>query len=144
MSLWPKTSPKPNRTRGRGVNAPLPENKKGVSPMVIELSAQTIITAGAVLTAIGIILGLIVKGVNWFNRQNAQDERLDAQDKKLKDLEQKHNDDMALAQEENRLIIEALLACLQAHQADGHNGPVTENIKNINDYLNRTAHQRKE
>ena len=109
--------------------------------MYIELSLQSVIAfCGAVSAVVGIVTGVvvwIVKGALWVKHQQEQDQE-------IQDLRDKHNADMAAMQEENRIIIEALLACLEAHHADGHNGPVTQNIANIKSYLNKTAHQQRE
>ena len=109
--------------------------------MYIELSPQSVIAfCGAVSAVAGIVTGVvvwIVKGALWVKHQQEQDQE-------LQDLRDKHNADMAAMQEENRIIIEALLACLEAHHADGHNGPVTQNITNIKSYLNKTAHTPRE
>lgn len=109
--------------------------------MYIELSLQSVIAfCGAVSAVVGIVTGVvvwIVKGALWVKHQQEQDQE-------IQDLRDKHNADMAAMQEENRIIIEALLACLEAHHADGHNGPVTQNIANIKSYLNKTAHTPRE
>ena len=109
--------------------------------MYIELSLQSVIAfCGAVSAVIGVVTGVviwIVKGALWVKHQQEQDQE-------IQNLRDKHNSDMAAMQEENRIIIEALLACLEAHHADGHNGPVTQNIANIKSYLNKTAHTSRE
>lgn len=112
-------------------------SRKMVVIMVIEVTAQTVITFAALLSAIGGIVALIVKLVHWVDNQKAQDGKITA-------LEEKHEEDMKEIREESRLMIEGLLACLKAHQADGHNGPVTENIKSIETYLYDKAHESKE
>lgn len=103
--------------------------------MVIELTAQSIITAGGVVTALGILIGLVVKLVHWVDEQKEQGERIQA-------LEKKHQEDMEAAQKENELIIEGLLGCLKGLQEKGCNGPVTEKADKIERYLNEKAHSK--
>lgn len=109
--------------------------------MSIEVTLQSVIAfCGAVSAVVGILTGIVVwvvKGALWVKHQQEQDQEIQA-------LRDRHQADMAAMQEENRIIIEALLACLEAHHADGHNGPVTQNIANIKSYLNKTAHQQRE
>ncbi len=109
--------------------------------MVIEVTLQNVIAfCGAVSAVVGILTGIvvwIVKGALWVKHQQEQDTEIQA-------LKEQHESDMKDMREEFRIMMEGLLACLKAHQADGHNGPVTENIKSIETYLNDKAHERKE
>jgi hypothetical protein len=107
----------------------------------IELSPQSVIAfCGAVSAVVGLVTGIvvwIVKGALWVKHQQEQDQEIQT-------IKDQHEADMNERLEESRLMIGGLLACLKAHQADGHNGPVTENIKSIETYLNNKAHARKE
>lgn len=108
-----------------------------MSPVVIELTAQTIITAAGVVTALGVLIGLVVKVVNWVNEQKAQRQDLD-------DLNEKHEKDMKAMQEENQLLMYGILSCLKGLQEKGCNGPVTDAVNKIEKYLNAKAHESKE
>lgn len=103
--------------------------------MVIELTAQTIISAGAVVTALGILIGLVVKLVHWVDEQ-------DAQGNEIKDLKSKHEADMEKVREENQMQMYGILACLKGLQEQGCNGPVTEAANKIEKYLNEKAHDK--
>lgn len=103
--------------------------------MVIELTAQTIISAGAVVTALGILIGLVVKLVHWVDEQ-------DAQGSEIKDLKSKHEADMEKVREENQMQMYGILACLKGLQEQGCNGPVTEAANKIEKYLNEKAHDK--
>lgn len=105
--------------------------------MVIELTSQTIITAAGVVTALGVLIGVLVKLVRWVDKQKAQDIRMN-------DLEEKHEKDMKSMQEENQLLMYGILSCLKGLQEKGCNGPVTDAVKKIEKYLNAKAHESKE
>lgn len=98
------------------------------------IDAQSIITAGALTTAMGTIIALIVKIVKWYARQNKQDEDIKA-------LAKRHADDMSATKEELTLITYGLLACLKGLKEQGCNGPVTEAINKIEKHLNKEAHK---
>lgn len=102
--------------------------------MTVTISAQTIITAFALLGAIVGITLYFVKAVRWFDRQKKHD-------KELKKLEQKHADDMKAIQKELSIITQGQLACLKGLQEKGCNGPVTKAIEMLEEYLNITAHE---
>lgn len=90
--------------------------------MYIELTAQTIITAGAVVGAVSVLVALVVKMVRWVDRQKAQDSELE-------DVE-----------EELTLLTYGVLACLKGLKEQGCNGPVTETINKIEKHMNKKAH----
>lgn len=113
--------------------------------MVIELTPQTIITAGAVVTAATLLIQRLAKGVRWFDNQAKQTTDIEA-------LKKKHEDDMealkqVLAQDmhdinkEQTLLTYGVLACLKGLKEQGCNGPVTEAINKIERYLNQKAHE---
>ena len=102
--------------------------------MTVTLTWGTIITISAILTALGVIIGCLVKVVNWFNLQNSHDESIN-------NLSDKHDEDINSIKSEQRIIIEGLLACLQGLQEQGCNGPVTKAVNKIEAYLNEKAHE---
>lgn len=95
---------------------------------------QTIITAAAVVSALSVLLAILVKIVRFLDRQKQQDED-------IKELKAKHNDDIAAIKREQTILVHGILACLKGLKEQGCNGPVTEEIKNIEDYLNENAHK---
>lgn len=105
--------------------------------MVITLTWQTVITAGAVVTALTVIITALVKGVHWFDEQKKQRKDLTA-------LEAKHDNDNRTIQEELQLLTWGVLACLKGLKEQGCNGPVTEAIQRIEKELNQKAHHREE
>lgn len=90
--------------------------------MTITLTWQTVITAGAVITALTVIVTLLVKVVRWVDKQKKQDTRLDEVEK------------------EQTLIIYGILACLKGLKEKGCNGPVTKAIEKIEKHINNKAH----
>lgn len=90
--------------------------------MYINFTAQTIITAGAVVGAAVALVSFFVKLVRWADRQKAQDNEL--QDVKA----------------ELTLLTYGVLACLKGLKEHGCNGPVTEAVNKIEKHLNQKAH----
>lgn len=88
---------------------------------------NTIITAGSVITAVGVILGCVLKVYKWFIRQNEQTQQNEADVHRLK--------------EENRLICFALSACLDGLQQLGANHTVPIAKEKLDEYLNQQAHE---
>lgn len=102
--------------------------------MQITLTWQSIITAAAVLSAAGALIGVLVKVVRWMDRQKKQDSDIKA-------LRETHVSDMIGMKQEQTLIVYGLLACLKGLKEQGCNGPVTEAINKIEKHLNQMAHQ---
>lgn len=101
--------------------------------MQITLTWQSIITAAAVLSAAGALIGVLVKLVRWMDRQKKQDSDIQA-------LRETHVTDMTSMKQEQTLIVYGLLACLKGLKEQGCNGPVTEAINKIEKHLNQKAH----
>lgn len=90
--------------------------------MYINFTAQTIITAGAVVGAAVALVSFFVKLVRWADRQKAQD-------KELQDVKA-----------ELTLLTYGVLACLKGLKEQGCNGPVTEAVNKIEKHINQKAH----
>ena len=101
--------------------------------MDLHIDFQTVITAGAFITALGIILSKIFKGHEWFLEQNGQS-------KKIEKLEAKHDADMKESNEERQLICFALAACLDGLEQLGCNHTVPEAKNKLQKHLNKKAH----
>ena len=113
--------------------------------MTIEITSQTIITAGALITALTAIIVVIFKFVRWVDRQKAQDaelKELKAQhNKDVEDLKKLESDDVASILNEQQILMYGVLACLKGLKEQGCNGPVTEAINTIEKHLNKRAHE---
>ncbi len=84
---------------------------------------QTIITAAAVLSALGVLLGVIFKIHTWILKQDEQSSQI----QRLK--------------EENCLICYALSACLDGLGQLGANHTVPLAKEKLDKYLNQQAHE---
>ena len=91
--------------------------------MSVTINAQTIITAAALLAAIGAILTLYNRGYKWVERQAEQDEEIKA------------------IREEQKILTVGVLACLKGLKEQGCDGPVTEAIATLETHLNEEAHR---
>lgn len=87
------------------------------------MTVTTIITVASVITALGVILGVLFKGHKWFLKQEKQDEEI----KQIK--------------EEDTLICYALSACLDGLMQLGANHTVPDAKDKLDKYLNKQAHK---
>jgi hypothetical protein len=84
---------------------------------------QTIITVASVLTALGVILGVVLKIHKWYLKQ------------------QKLEKDIEKLKEEDTLICYGLSACLDGLQQLGANHTVPLAKDKLDKYLNQQAHK---
>ena len=91
--------------------------------MVVELSAHTIITAAAWISALGLIFGVVAWAIRFVDRQKAQDKEI------------------AAIKEEQTVLVYGMLACLKGLKEQGCNGPVTKAIEKLEKHLNVEAHK---
>lgn len=83
-----------------------------------------IITAIAgVITALGVIFGLIFAVYRWYLKQEKQDQ------------------DIKIIKEEQFLLTQGVLACLKGLKEQGCDGPVTIAIKQLETHINKQAHK---
>lgn len=90
--------------------------------MEIILNAQTIIAAGGVLTALGVIWKTLRKVNDFVQRQQKQDVEL------------------AAIRSEQTMLCYGILACLKGLKEQGCNGPVKEALDKLEKHLNKAAH----
>ena len=90
--------------------------------MYINFTAQTIITAGALVGAAVALVSFFVKLVRWADRQKAQD-------KELQDVKA-----------ELTLLTYGVLACLKGLNEQGCTGPVTDAVNKLDKHINQKAH----
>ena len=89
----------------------------------IPISPDLIITFVALLTAIATVITYCNKIHDWI-------QKMDNQDEEIKDIK-----------EEQRILVGGILACLKGLKEQGCNGPVTQGIADIEDYINIKAHE---
>lgn len=92
--------------------------------MYIDL--HTIVYAASVITALGVIIGLLSSIFKWLQKQKQQDI------------------DIAAIKKENALICYALMACLDGLEQLGANHSVPLAKDKLNKHLNRQAHDQLE
>ena len=90
--------------------------------MEVTINADTLITLAELLTAIGVIGGVILWCFKFVQRSRRQAEELKS------------------IRKEQTLICYGLLACLKGLKEQGCNGPVTEAMDRIEEHLNQAAH----
>ena len=80
-------------------------------------------TIAATITALGVTSGAIFAVYKWFLKQEKQDK------------------DIKAIKEEQTILTQGILACLMGLKEQGCNGPVTDAITKIENYLNKQAHK---
>ena len=80
-------------------------------------------TLAATITALGVVFGAIFAVHKWFLKQEKQDK------------------DIKAIKEEQTILTQGILACLQGLHEQGCNGPVTAAIERIETHLNKQAHK---
>lgn len=84
---------------------------------------QTIITISSIITALGVIFGMIFAVYRWYLKQEKQDK------------------DIKSIKEEQTLLTYGVLACLKGLKEQGCDGPVTTAINQIEKHINKQAHK---
>lgn len=84
---------------------------------------EIVTTVASVITAAGVIIGVIIAAFKWFLRQEKQDV------------------DIVAMKEEQTILTHGVLACLKGLKEQGCDGPVTEAIDQIEDFINKRAHK---
>ena len=77
----------------------------------------------ATITALGVVFGAIFAVHKWFLKQEKQDA------------------DIKAIKEEQTVLTQGVLACLQGLHEQGCNGPVTAAIEKLETHLNKQAHK---
>ena len=87
------------------------------------ISGELITTIAGVITALGVIFGVLFAVYRWYLKQEKQDT------------------DIKFIKEEQILLTQGVLACLKGLQEQGCDGPVTTAIKQLERHLNQQAHK---
>lgn len=93
-----------------------------------------IVGFSGLLAAIIAIFKYYNKGYDWVKRQNMQDE-------KLEELKTNYDAQMREIKEELRILTTGVLACLKGLKEKGCNGPVTEAVNSLEEYITSKAHK---
>ena len=89
------------------------------------VTTQTIISAAALVAAVGALIAMYNKGYDFVKRQKDQDKIIQS------------------IQSEQAILTYGVLACLKGLKEQGCDGPVTEAIQKIEKHLNEKAHEPK-
>ena len=84
---------------------------------------EIISTVAGVITALGVIFGVLFAVYKWYLKQEKQDK------------------DIKSIKEEQFLLTQGVLACLKGLQEQGCDGPVTTAIKQLETHINKQAHK---
>jgi hypothetical protein len=84
---------------------------------------EVITAVAGVITALGVIFGLIFAVYKWYLKQEKQDT------------------DIKAIKEEQFLLTQGVLACLKGLKEQGCDGPVTTAIKQLETHINKQAHK---
>lgn len=84
---------------------------------------EIITTVAGVITALGVIFGVLFAVYKWYLKQEKQDK------------------DIKAIKEEQFLLTQGVLACLKGLQEQGCDGPVTSAIKQLETHINKQAHK---
>ena len=84
---------------------------------------EVIITAASVVTALGVIFGILFAFFKWLMKR-------DKNDVEIREIK-----------EEQSILTKGVLACLKGLKEQGCDGPVTAAIVEIEDHINKQAHK---
>ena len=84
---------------------------------------EIIITTASVITALGVIFGILFGFFKWLMKR-------DRNDVEIKEIK-----------EEQSILTKGVLACLKGLKEQGCDGPVTLAITEIEDHINKQAHK---
>ena len=87
---------------------------------------EVIITAASVVTALGVIFGILFAFFKWLMKR-------DKNDVEIREIK-----------EEQTILTKGVLACLKGLKEQGCDGPVTAAIVEIEDHINKQAHKQEE
>ena len=100
---------------------------------MIEVSWQSIITAGAVISAIILLTKTVAKVVENVKKPDKVEAKVDK-------LQQQHEEDIKLMQEELCVLSYGMLAALDGLIQKGCNGNVTKAHDALEKHINKQAH----
>ena len=84
---------------------------------------EIIITAASVVTALGVIFGILFAFFKWLMKRD------------------KNDVEIRVIKEEQTILTKGVLACLKGLKEQGCDGPVTAAIVEIEDHINKQAHK---
>ena len=91
--------------------------------MEVTITADMLIKLATLLTALGVIGGVVLRCFRFIQRDNRQDKEL------------------AAIRKEQTVICYGILACLRGLEEQGCDGPVHEALDKLEKHLNQAAHE---
>ena len=91
--------------------------------MEVTISGEMLVEFAALLTALGVIGGVVLWGIKFVDRQKKQDKELIA------------------IRKEQQLICYGVMACLKGLKEQGCDGPVKDGLAKLEKHLNQAAHE---
>ena len=104
-------------------------NKTGIL-----VNGDNIIKAAAVVTAFSVLVGVIVKVTKYFTSRTI---RIETLEQRTDEIEK----GVKLDRQENELLMEGILACLDGLEQQGCNHTVPLTKEKISKYINERAHK---
>lgn len=102
------------------------------------------VTIGQIVAGIGSITAIITFVALIYNLvKKTTFDRIDKNEKNISDIQIEMGllkRDITDGKEERLILVNGVLACLKGLKEQGANGPVTEGIKQIEDYLIKKSH----
>lgn len=104
------------------------------------VNANTIIGFVGLLTAIGVLVGLIKNYVHQIDKWNGYDQKIASVQKSVDDTDVKLDTKITNLKEEQYMQTKVLLAVLDGLHQQGCNGKVTQATEELTDFLNKNSH----
>lgn len=105
------------------------------------VNANTIIGFVGLLTAVGVLFGLIKNYVHQIDKWNGYDKQIEEVKNSVDTKTSETNDKIKDLKQEQKMQTKVLLAVLDGLHQQGCNGKVTQATKELTDYLNEKSHE---
>lgn len=93
------------------------------------------------ISGVTVLCAFVVKIFQTYTKAYNLVKHQEEQDKQIKALEEKHDAQNKIINEDLKAVTSALLACLQGLHEQGCNGPVTAAISALQNHINNRAHK---
>jgi len=103
------------------------------------------ITVGQIISVIGgltVIVGFFVTIIKWYKKNFTDrflkiEERIDT----IETMEKNYRKELQDSKEERFILLKGQLACLKGLSEQGINGPVSQGIKDLEEYMIKKSHE---
>lgn len=108
--------------------------------MSFVVNANTVIGMAGLITAIGVLLGSLVKGYQQIDKWNGYDKKIAEIKDEVKATHSETKEEIKALKAEQYIQTKVLWATLDGLHQLGCNGKVTEATNELGEYLNKQAH----